>query len=304
MRNTTVSIVIPAYGQPKLLEENLPILLKVLKGDKVDFETIVVDDASPESLTISFPEITILRHKKNQGFAAACNTGARASKHPFLCILNTDVVVTPHFLEPLFAHFEDENAFAVSPKIIILEQNNFNEAITSAKLKGSNLIFQTASNQSIDHPLEIFYACGAACLIDKRKFFELGGFDEIFSPFYLEDSDLSYRAWKHGYKVIYEPKSLVYHHHSKTIRNIYKEFHIQAISFRNRYFFRWKNFTDPLLVFFMILELFTLKLINPNPCEWVGFIMALKKLKAVLARRKEARKLARLTDKQVFAKFK
>ena len=299
-----LSIVIPVYNGAELLSEYLPVLLKVLEDENFPYEIIVVDDGSNKILEIKYPHTRVLRLNKNYGFAHACNAGAKESQYPRILFLNTDVKVAPGFLPPLLKHFDDQTVFAVSPRIIIPEENNYNEAVTAAYLRGSNLIFKIGTKKDLLHPQEILYACGAALLVDKDKFWEIGGFDELYSPFYWEDLDLSYQAWKRGYRVIYEPKSTVFHMHSKTIKSFRRHSFIQGISMRNRYLFRWKNFTDPWLVFLMLLELFTLKFLNPNPTEWIGYFKALRKLKEVLAHRKEAQKYARLTDREVFAKFK
>ena len=62
-----------------------------------------------------------------------------------------------------------------------------------------------------------FYGGGGSCAFDRRKFLELGGFDALLAPFYLEDTDLGYMAWKRGWKVLYQPRSIVYHEHRGTI---------------------------------------------------------------------------------------
>jgi GT2 family glycosyltransferase len=240
----------------------------------------------------------------NSGFAAACNTGVEKSRHDKILFLNTDVKVTPGFIEPLLSHFKDEQVFAVSPRILIPDEKDFDEAVTFGRLRGSHLLLKIGSKNPPSQPTEILYACGAALLVDREKFRAIGGFDTLYRPFYMDDLDLSYQARKRGWKVIYEPESTVSHLHSKTIKSFWKRSYIQSIDIRNQYLFRWKNFTDPWLVFLMILELFTLKLINPNPAEWSGYIKALKRLKEVLARRKEAKKHAKLKDKEIFAKFR
>ena len=68
-----------------------------------------------------------------------------------------------------------------------------------------------------------FYGGGGSCAFDRRKFLELGGFDELLAPFYLEDTDLGYMAWKRGWKVLYEPRSMVYHEHRGTIGKTFHE---------------------------------------------------------------------------------
>src|SRR5207302_8680 len=74
---------------------------------------------------------------------------------------------------------------------------------------------------------------GGSCAFDRRKFLELGGFDPLLAPFYLEDTDLGYMAWKRGWKVLYQPKSVVYHEHRGTIGKRFTEQQIQAVLKKN-----------------------------------------------------------------------
>ncbi|MDD5382512.1 MAG: glycosyltransferase family 2 protein [Candidatus Margulisbacteria bacterium] len=299
-----ISVVIPAYNGSELLAQYLPVLIGALESSKIVYEVIIVDDGSEKMLEVTQPKTRVVRLDRNSGFSIACNSGAKESKYPVLFFLNTDVKVTPHFIEPLLAHLSDPKVFAVAPRILIPDENNFDEAVTSGRLRGSHLLLKIGSKKPPTGPTEILYACGAALLVARDKFWEIGGFDELYKPFYMDDLDLCYQAWKRGYRVIYEPKSAVYHLHSKTIKSYRKRSYIQSIDIRNQYLFRWKNFTDPWLVFLMVLELFTLKLINPNPTEWSGFVKALGRLKEVLARHRELKKHYKLTDKEVFAHFK
>jgi len=300
----SLSVVIPAYNGAKLLNDNLPHLNQSLKEAKIDYEIIIVDDCSEKILQINQDKTEVVRLAKNSGFAHACNTGAKLAQYSKILFLNTDVKVTPEFIEPLLKHFSSRDVFAVSPRILIPAENYFDEAITTAKLRGSNLILKIGTTKQYNYPLEILYACGAALLVDKDKFVELGGFDELYKPYYSEDLDLSYQAWKRGFRVIYEPLSTVYHLHGTTIKSVSKSNQIKKINMRNQYLFRWKNFTDPGLVLLMILEAITVKLINPNPIEWRAFLGALLKLGQVIKRRKRLKKLYRLKDKEILEKFK
>ena len=74
-----------------------------------------------------------------------------------------------------------------------------------------------------------FYGGGGSCAFDRAKFLELGGFDELLAPFYLEDTDLGYMAWKRGWKVLYHPRSVVWHEHRGTIGKRFHEAEIQAV---------------------------------------------------------------------------
>ena len=86
-----------------------------------------------------------------------------------------------------------------------------------------------------------FYGGGGSCAFDRRKFLELGGFDPLLAPFYLEDTDLGYQAWKRGWKVLYQPRSVVYHEHRGTIGKRFTEAQIQAVLKKNFILFAWKN---------------------------------------------------------------
>ena len=78
-----------------------------------------------------------------------------------------------------------------------------------------------------------FYGGGGSCAFDRRKFLELGGFDELLAPFYMEDTDLGYAAWKRGWQVLYQPRSIVYHEHRGTIGRHFSEARIQAVLKKN-----------------------------------------------------------------------
>jgi O-antigen biosynthesis protein len=76
---------------------------------------------------------------------------------------------------------------------------------------------------AVDGLFPCFYGGGGSCAFDRRKFLELGGFDDLLAPFYLEDTDLGYLAWKRGWKVLYQPRSVVYHEHRGTIGKRFSE---------------------------------------------------------------------------------
>src|SRR3972149_9599948 len=115
----SVSIVIPNYQGYRLLEENLPKVILASQNpiNKIT-EIIVVEDASTdESLVLlkrQFPEIKLIIHKKNTGFVTSVNDGVKTAVGEFICLLNTDVIPSPEFLETVLPHFENEKVFGVS----------------------------------------------------------------------------------------------------------------------------------------------------------------------------------------------
>jgi glycosyltransferase involved in cell wall biosynthesis len=86
-----------------------------------------------------------------------------------------------------------------------------------------------------------FYGGGGSCAFDRRKFLELGGFDPLLAPFYLEDTDLGYLAWKRGWRVLYQPRSVVYHEHRGTIGKHFRQDQIEEVYRKNFVLFCWKN---------------------------------------------------------------
>src|SRR5262249_41159218 len=93
----------------------------------------------------------------------------------------------------------------------------------------------------IDRPYPTLYAGGGSTAYDREKFLELGGFDPLFEPFYLEDTDLSYCAWRRGWPVFYQPASKVFHEHRGTIGKHYSSAAIQAFLQKNYVLMVWKN---------------------------------------------------------------
>ena len=94
---------------------------------------------------------------------------------------------------------------------------------------------------AVDCLFPCFYGGGGSCAFDRRKFLELGGFDELLAPFYLEDTDLGFLAWKRGWKVLYQPASVVYHEHRGTIGKRFRNDYIQSVLQKNFLLFCWKN---------------------------------------------------------------
>lgn len=306
-----ISIIIPAYKNEGLLKKNLPGLLECTAG--IDVEIIVVNngsrDGSRDLLRDKFPGIRLIEMPEALGFSRAANIGAKEAKGELLLFLNSDVSVTPGFIPPLLAHFrEQENIFAVNPKIIRTGHGpHTNESISTGKFRRGLLrVDNNISRRSgdLNKPTSILYAQGSAMLVDKDKFFKLGGFDEIFSPFYFEDLDICYRAWKMGWSSIYEPRSIVYHERSATILKHFSRMKIRITGIRNKYLFIWKNIHDPVMAREHILYALIPQALMPNIFEWLGLAGALRKFSPIPWKRAEGKKATKFSDTQVFAQFK
>lgn len=125
----------------------------------------------------------------------------------------------------------------------------------------------------------------------------MGLLDELYNPFYWEDIDLSYRAWKAGYKILYDPTIKVEHHHESTIGKYFDKSKVLKIAFRNQMIFQWKNLTDKDLILKHLLSI-------PKFIFIPGFFQALFMLPKILQSRKKTIKLFIKSDKEIVNQFK
>ncbi|PIU03842.1 hypothetical protein COT44_00995 [Candidatus Shapirobacteria bacterium CG08_land_8_20_14_0_20_39_18] len=285
------SIVIPNWNGKELLEKNLPAMMAVNPD-----ETIIVDNASVdgsiEFLEEKYPEIILIKNSVNLGFALGCNQGVKKAKNELVVLLNNDVVPENDAISNAVGLFKDHKLFAVS----------FHEPQWSwARIfwKNGYIEHEPGIGKSKTHISA--WASGGSGIFRKLIWEELGGFDDLYAPFYWEDIDLSYRSWKRGYKVLWEPKAIVHHKHEGTIGKHFSKDYVSYISERNRLFFIWKNVSDTLL-FSDHKKQLLFKLLT-KPGYWKPFLSALKKLPVILKKRQEEKQNIRITDNEIFEQF-
>ncbi len=247
-RNHTVSLVLPNYNGKSLLQQNLPSVLDAVDVQG-DAEVLVVDDGSDDGsqdlVTDKFPGVRLLPLGSHQGFIAAVNHGVKSAAGKVVVLLNTDVVVEQDFLSPLVDAL-GEDTFAVSARSLTEEDKN--EGLSLAFFDRGDLV---VTQPGIDAPdrrhqrrCTNFHASGGFSAFDRDKFMELGGLDPVYHPFYWEDVDLCFRAWKRGWRCIYEPESVVHHLSHGTISCYFSDHEVQKIYEGNKHTFIAKNITE------------------------------------------------------------
>lgn len=251
MASPAYSVVIPTWNGRELVDRLLRSLFE--SGLSSDAELIVVDDGSDdgtaEHIGATFPNVHVIRHEKNRGFGASCNTGITASQFQVVLLLNNDLIVCPDFADSLLAHFQDDRVFAVNPQVFQMDGQSPGGGLVRGYWHAGLLRLRWSdSEQQRNRSALTLYANGAACALSREKFIALGGFDSLYEPFYSEDLDLSYRAWQRGWEIRYEPQSRVRHSHGGTIKSSYSPGYVEHISRRNRILFVWRNVRDPLLL--------------------------------------------------------
>lgn len=241
-----ISCIIPSYNGAHFLEQYLPSV----SGNFSDRnQLLVVDDASTdgsvEMLQREFPAVHVIARQTNGGFSAAVNDGIRATKGEFVVLLNNDVKVTPGFLDPIMPLFADESVFAISPRILLPSKGGIDEGAKTGRWRHGMLY--TDQRQGVTEVAPVLYPNGCAAVCRRSMLEELGGFDEAYSPFYWEDVDLGYRAWKRGWRSLYSPQALVYHQHSASIAKLDAK-RTDMIKARNSLLFIWRNIEDERLL--------------------------------------------------------
>ena len=244
--NTSASVVIPNWNGRDLLYQYLPSVLDAL-ADSPGSEIIVMDngstDDSLELLRDRFPQVRVVALETNLGFGGGSNAGFREARNDVVVLLNSDMRVAPDFLAPLLAPFADPKLFAVSCQILFSDPSKIREetGLTQGWWENGGLRVRHRIDPGVREPFPCFYGGGGSCAFDRRKFLELGGFDELLAPFYLEDTDLGFMAWKRGWKVLYQPASLVWHEHRGTIGKHFTCAAIESVLKKNFLLFCWKN---------------------------------------------------------------
>lgn len=276
-----VSVVITCWNGIKLLEKNLPSVLKAAKNPKNKIvEVLVVDDGSTDN-SVEFIEsfkdanlpagkagfqsfkVKLVRHEKNLGYSATCNTGVKEAKGELVAILNLDVTPENDFLEATLPHFADSKIFAVS----------FNEGkYGPGKLQWKDGFLEIVPSEISQQTEESDWANGGSSIFRKKIWEKLGGMDEIFLPFYFEDIDLGVRARKAGFICLWEPDSRVEHKHEATInKENFKEEYINSIKQRNHLLLTWRNLVNIRFFLIHLFYLFERCLFHPKYTKMVLF---------------------------------
>ncbi|MFT3845413.1 MAG: glycosyltransferase family 2 protein [Lacibacter sp.] len=239
---TGISVVIPNYNGLSLLSKILPPALAALQNTDFPFEIIVVDDCSQDEsvqlLKEQFPFVQCLQNETNLGFSKTANNGINAAKHNWVLLLNSDVILEKDYFKPLLKYTSRENLFGVTGRIIGWDDDKIQDAAKYPFMHGSKLKTSTdyllTNEADMQNGIYSLYLSGADAFINKEIFQLIGGFNELFSPFYAEDTELSVRAWRMGYECLYEHNAICRHRTSSTIGKSEKKEFVRIIYNRNK----------------------------------------------------------------------
>lgn len=250
----SVDIVIPSLNGRYLLEKHLP---QVFRNTDYLNKVIIVDNGSTDD-TVSwmeknYPQVIIIKNSTNLGFTKPVNQGVAVSRSEYLVLLNNDVRPEKGYLKKTFHFFDDPKVFAVS---FNETESSWPEVIWDGKIQ-----FTRGKDKS--SPRYTAWASGGSAIFKRSIWDKLGGLNEIYAPFYWEDIDIGYRAWKMGYKIVWDNQSTVFHEHESTAKKINPRY-LELIKQRNELLFNWINVTDKDFVALHRKYLFTHSIKHPG----------------------------------------
>ena len=238
-----VSVIIPNFNGMAYLDG----VLSGLECQTVrNFEVILVDNGSSDGscafVASSYPWVHMIELPENFGFCKAVNEGIKASRAPYVLLLNNAIEVTPDFIEEMLAAIRrHKKAFSCAARMIqfhdrdrLDDAGNYYCALGWAYARGKGKDIHTCEKEE-----KIFASCAGAAIYRRKIFEKIGYFDEEHFA-YLEDMDVGYRARINGYENWYAPKAMVYHVGSGTSGSRYNHFKTRYSS-RNNVYLIYKN---------------------------------------------------------------
>lgn len=248
-----VAVVILNYNGKKFLEKFLPI---VIEHSSNVAEVVVADNASTDDsvafMKERFPDIRLILNDSNGGFSTGYNIALRQIEAKYYCLLNSDIEVTPNWIEPVVELMDsDSDIAACQPKLLsYYEKEKFEYAGAGGGYidkygypfcRGRVFMHLETDNGQYDDIKEVFWATGACMFVRSDVYHRFGGLDDTFFA-HMEEIDFCWRIKNEGFKVMYCPQSKVYHIGGGTLpkssaRKTY-------LNFRNNLSLLMKNLPD------------------------------------------------------------
>lgn len=206
-------IIVPVFNSLSYVQECLHSILAFTQIN--NYQLIIIDDASDthtrqylDTLAAVHPHIILHHNPDNQGFVRTCNFGISLGNAPFVALINSDVVVTPGWLERLIACAEsDARIAAVNPFTNHASQINLPIA-PGANFLGMDEYLQ---NHALTTAADVVTGVGFCLLLRRSALDRVGTFDEIYGRGYCEESDLCMRLTTHGYRTVVAGNIFIYH---------------------------------------------------------------------------------------------
>ncbi len=216
VKNPEVSIIIPVYNQFEYTYRCLESILQNSSG--IAYEIIITDDNSRDDtrrMEEIVHNIVKVTNKENLRFLKNCNHAAQRAKGEFLLFLNNDTQVQENWLQPMLRLLKENKDIGMTGAKLIYADGRLQEAGGIVWKDGSAWNYGNCQNPEkaeFNYVKDVDFISGACIMIRRSLWEEIGGFDEALAPAYYEDVDLAFEVRKRGYRVVYQPMSVVVHY--------------------------------------------------------------------------------------------
>lgn len=257
-----LAIVILNWNGKSHLTKYIPFVLQFTELDNV--ELIVADNGSSDGSVVfmqqTYPKIRLILLNENYGFAGGYNKALEQVEADIFCLLNSDVRVTKNWTKPVLEIFQNNgDVVAVQPKILSdRDWSRFEHAGAAGGFidkygypfcRGRIMNAIEYDRGQYNMQTDIFWASGACLFIRADIFKQNGGFDADYFA-HMEEIDLCWRLKNQGYRIVYSPKSKIFHYGGATLD--YNNPHKLFLNFRNSLWTLYKNYTGSWLRLMMI----------------------------------------------------
>jgi O-antigen biosynthesis protein len=253
-RMQSTCLIVLNFNGMEHLDDCLASATKAAGNVPLPAVVVLLDNCSSDESVLyvreNYPDVEIIVAPKND-LLFSFNEIVRRRREDVILLLNNDMRFEARFLAPLLQPFEDPDVFAVTSKILNWEGTKSTTGRRLAEIRQS--WFYMWWDFKVDQACYTLDACGGAGAYRRTMFLALGGFDRLYHPGYYEDVDLSYRAWKRGWRVVYQPSSIIYHKIGASFGKT--ESSLRTLLTRNHILFSLKNCSGWSFVFSFLLLL-------------------------------------------------
>ena len=240
-----VSIAIPVFNQ---WEHTYACLLSILKNTSstVSYEIIIADDVSTDetrNIKNLVKNVKVVRNKENLGFLRNCNNAAKSARGKYILFLNNDTRVQKGWLKSLIDTFGLDEKIGMVGSKLVYPDGKLQEAGGVIRKNGLGINFGGGMDSDLpefNYLKEVDYVSGASMILTRKLWDEVEGFSLDYDFAYYEDVDLAFKIRDKGYKVVYQPKSVVVHFegvsHGDTEGRGLKKYQLEN---RKRFYMKW-----------------------------------------------------------------
>ncbi len=306
-----IELFVLNYNGAEYIVDCVESLFQAIDKSSHACQLFVIDNCSTDQslplLQSRFPQLRIHSMAQNN-VLCSFNEPVAQSEASIVFLLNNDLKAESNFIDPLVSVFQKaDDVFFAAAKSFLFDgsyEGGRSTAFVSFGLFGTSCRFKNYEEYINRSGITFSAGFGA---YDRKKYLEIGGFDDLYLPGRMEDADLMFRAWKKGWRCYYEPTSILYHMGAKSFNKRFGVRGTMEIAHRNTFLFMWKNLHSPrywTAHFLFLLPRMVWMLLRGRSELITGFLKALPRLNLALSKRRKEKAINyRFSDTEVISFF-